>query len=134
LKIYYRRNGTEVQGAVNIKHFNDLNQYNEIEFLELDNVLNQLNLNNVLIVMQAVYAKMATNGEIYIHDLDAHAIANKVKFNHSSLEDFNNILFQQGTVSCLALYWIKIQLEQIGFKTIECGYGYANDFWIRMLK
>lgn len=134
MKIYYKRNGVEVTGATNIKHFNELNNFNNIEYLELDNVLRMLNLQNVITVLRAVYARMAAGGELYISDYDSQTIANQVKFQQITIEEFNQKLFEQGNVSCLALFWLKVYLEQMGFQVKECGYGYNKDFWIRVIK
>lgn len=134
MKVYFKRDGSEVQGATNLKHFNDLNVCSNVEYIEFNHVLRMLSLGNIVAFMQAVLARMAPDGEVYIIDTDAQVVANKVKFQHITLEDFNNTLFQQGNASCIALYWLKMQLEQMGFQTVACGYGFNNDFWIRVMK
>lgn len=134
MKIYYKRDGTEVQGAVNLKHFNDLNNHSDIEYLEFSHVLRQLSPQNIPTILQAAFHRMSSGGTLYITDLDIQQISNTVRFNHITIEDANQLLFQQGNASCLALFWIKLHLEQAGFQIHSCGYGYQKDFWIKAMK
>lgn len=130
MKVYLKRDGSEVQGATNLKTFNDLNGLRGVEYLHIEHMLRTLTMQNVVTLMKGIHERLAAQGEVYIMDLDAQPLCGQVRYEQTTLENLNAALFQPGNASILSLYWIKAIMEQMGFEIKMCGLS-GNDFWLR---
>jgi hypothetical protein len=100
---------------------------NSVDEIRIGNCLRKMNMFEAPQIFEHWKSKLKTGGRIYIIGVDADILGNNIAHHHIGIDEINQILFgtnqDESMRGLFSLSTMKIFLNRIGFRIIECGYN-----------